>query len=407
MAASGHTIAVSRRISTHITKANGPTLMRKFHGLALRPKTSAATSFNTLPCSGLARSLTPISTRVGSRRDFSAASTLETTLDTTQYLFTELHNFTGTPWYISIPLIALSLNLVTRLPLTIYTHRIAQRRAKLSPLFQAWHARHRTDVTLDPAFAPQPQQAREAEVVRRFKRTTKRIYSTWGVQRFKDFSGLAVFPVWLIGIETIRRMCRGPRGLLGNLAFGQGDKAASTASSPGAMASEAVASSSIPGDVVSVMDTLPAGSQDLAASGVELSLSTGGCLWFPDLLVADPWHILPFALSAVMVANVLPTTQTGLRRLLGVEQDHTTSVVGFKFRQQFARVLLIMALAIGPATIDMPAALHLYWLSTSAITLIQSALIRKLMPLPKTSIKVEHGNEHIFTRPTRSKSSQP
>ncbi|KAK0613599.1 hypothetical protein B0T14DRAFT_282031 [Immersiella caudata] len=336
----------------------------------------------------------PGHTQLQPRRPFSAVSALGTTLATTQHLFTELHNVTGTPWFLTIPLIALAINLVCRFPLSIYIRRIVIRRAKLKPLFQAWTTRHAQDIMLDPKVASKPQPARGAEIEARVKKTSKRIFKVWGVQRYKDFSALGVFPVWLIGIEALRRMCGGPRGLIGTLVFGLDEKTT-------APTGEAIAASSSPADVVSVADI----AQDIIPASADPSLATGGCLWFPDLMVADPLHILPVALSTVLVLNVLPRSQVGIRRVFGLDANQH-EVVESKTPQRLTRALLVVAVAIGPATMDLPAALHLYWLSSATLTLLQAELLAKIMPMPKEKVKPCSKNESIYLRPARPETKQ-
>lgn len=241
-----------------------------------------------------------------------------------------------------------------------------------------------------------PRPKREAEVVRRMKTTSKRIYKAWGVQRYKDFVGLGVFPVWLVGIEALRRLCGGPRGLLGTLVFGAKEE---VKEGTGEAVAPAASSNSV--EAVSVVDVI----RDVVPAGADPSLATGGCLWFPDLMAADPLHILPFALSAVLVLNILPRSQSGMRRLFGL-QDAQMGMVESKTPERLMRVFLLMAVAIGPATLDLPAAIHLYWLASSTTTLIQTELLSKLMPIPKPTIKPCRGNETLL-RPTRPKKQGP
>jgi len=136
--------------------------------------------------------------------------------------------------------------------------------------------------------------------------------------------------------------------------------------------------------------------------GMEEGLATGGCLWFPDLTVADPLHVLPFALSVVLVVNVMPRTRAGVRGMLGLDGGKT-AVAGGKTPQRLTRALLVMALAIGPVTMDLPAALHLYWLSSATLTLLQTELTAYLMPLPSSNVRPCTESEMRFIRPTRER----
>lgn len=350
-------------------KATTPQKIRTFHAL-LRPPTGTSTTPHR-PHSHLRPSRLPFlpppppGHLQQTRRISDLPTTLSSALSLTQSLITTLHTTTLTPWYLTIPLLALTLHLAARLPLSLYTRRIHVRRAGLVPLLQAWRARHTMAVAASPA--------RKDEVAKRLALTTKRVYHKWGVERWKDSVGLAAMPVWLVGIEALRRMCGGPKGLIGTVVFG-----------PGAAEGEGGAG---------------------VGEGLAEGLSTGGCLWFPDLTVADPLHLLPFALSVVLVANVMPRTQVGARRMFGLDGGGATAPMG-KTSERLRRGLVVMALAIGPVTMDLPAALHLYWLSSSTLSLLQTELTAYFMPLPNSTLRPCTEMELRFIRPRRKKTQK-
>ncbi|KAL2160834.1 hypothetical protein VTH06DRAFT_1031 [Thermothelomyces fergusii] len=194
-------------------------------------------------------------------------------------------------------------------------------------------------------------------------------------------------------------MCGGPKGLLGSLVFGwrgapegRGGAAAVEGGAPG---------SGYGSDAVD--PTALAAAPDAATWYVpDPSLASGGCLWFPDLTVADPYHILPFALSAILVVNTLPKSQAGLRALFGLDKtpQAIASYQEIKWRLRFQRGLLMVALAAGPLTMNLPAALHLYWLSSATMTLAQTAIISKAMPLPR-KVPPAKGQDTFLVFPTR------
>ena len=331
---------------------------------------------------------------------------LETAISSTQHIITEFHLATGVPWFFTIPLVALSINLLARLPLTIYTQRIHQRRAKITPLLQAWHARHSKDVARLPPMTPAEFKK---EVTSRFEKTSKRLYKAFGVQRWKNYASFASFPFWLTGIEALRRLCGGPRGLLGSVVFGgrkEGDPVPDTTT--------AAAASSNPPDAVSVADVIQAENSTLAEvssifpPGSEPSLATGGCLWFPDLMAPDPLHILPFLLSAILVLNIMPRSAAGMRALFNLrgESDRdappgTTPVATdqSKVHGRLQRALLGVALIVGPVTMDLPAALHLYWVSSAAMTYLQTEAIGRYMKIPKAMTRQCTGAESMIPQP--------
>jgi inner membrane protein COX18 len=132
------------------------------------------------------------------------------------------------------------------------------------------------------------------------------------------------------------------------------------------------------------------------------SMATGGCLWFPDLTAADPLHILPLALSAILVLNVMPKSMPQLRILLGLDSTPEGAIGSSKWRLRLQRSLLMVAMAVGPLTMDLPAALHLYWISSAALTATQTIIISWLMPMPKNVPPAKRG-ESVFVMPTREK----
>ena len=144
-----------------------------------------------------------------SKRPFSVVPLIESTLTSTQHLFSAIHSTTGLPWYLTIPLIALSLNLVTRWPITIYTNKLAQRRAELSPILQAWYGRHTRDLGSQQANPPASPENVKKQVEKQFNKTSKRLFKAFRVQRWKDFLNLGILPIWLLNIEAIRRLSGG------------------------------------------------------------------------------------------------------------------------------------------------------------------------------------------------------
>lgn len=338
------------------------------------------------------------------RRNSGYVALMEATVSGTANLISGLHMATGMPWYLTIPFVALSVNLMARLPLSIYTQHIHQRRAKIMPLLQAWYVRHIKDVARTPGLAPEEF---DKEVEKRFKKTSRRLYYVFGVQTRKNYLSFASFPYWLTGIEALRRLCGGPRGLLGSIIFGAKENEEGVAT-PDA-ATTAVSTSSNPPDAVSVTDVVQAENSTLAEvsssfpPGSDPSLATGGCLWFPDLMAPDPFHVLPFLLSAILVLNVLPRTAAGRKALVNLQstsdltpaklKETTVTAAQLKVGGRLQRALLGVALVVGPVTMDLPAALHLYWITSAALTYTQTELIARYMKIPKTKIRQCKGTE--------------
>jgi inner membrane protein COX18 len=370
-----------------------------------------------------------------------------------------VHTTTGTPWFLTLPIFALCLNLFTRLPTTIYSRSIARRRAMVHPLSIAYVARIRAD--MERAVGEKAAQIKAKaqahggkvqpgpelmdlghltrEMVKASAAEEKARSKRWGTQAWKNWvPPLAVFPFWMLGIEGVRRMCGGPRGILGSMIFGRGryeelQQAAQAAGQGGVV--DAAAKTVDGGSVVGGQELGMAGEVDLStlatesaegmkalatssvapgqaevqealASLADQSMTTGGCLWFPDLTVADPLHILPFALSAVMVLNIMPKSQAAWRQLLGSNTALGPELARDKWRLRVHRALLMGAVAIGPLTMDLPAAIHLYWISSAAISFAQTTLVWRWMRV-RNIIPAASNEEHLVILPAREGTKKP
>ncbi|KAI0389137.1 hypothetical protein F5Y17DRAFT_142993 [Xylariaceae sp. FL0594] len=361
------------RASSHLRLAHSHRLMRP----------SLATSQNSLSSVFRQRQHSPLNVRT-----FHWQSGLDAAIEGTQSLIVELHAVTHLPWFLSIPLTAAGVGLIFRLPFTVYTQRILQRRAELTPLLQAWNARIQQDVEQEEKNKPSNKvsvSARLSEVKKRQDKALKRMYGKLGLQTWKMYSSVLSFPFWLLAIDGVRRLCGGPRGLLGSLLTGaSSDTAGSAAAS-----------------TTSVV--------------VDPSLTVEGFLWFPDLTASDPYHVLPFVLSATLLWNVLPPTRgqlidrfrtaVGRPPLRGTEgpQSQPQALVprSERMRSSFHLALIGLSALIGPVTMDLPAALHLYWIASSATNAVVSRAIKKLMPVKMELQKRCMGVELPLIRPLR------
>lgn len=343
----------------------------------------------------------------GERRNFSVASSLETAVYEATQLITTIHTATGTPWYITIPLAALAVNLVVRVPVSIYSRKLEQKRTRLLPLFWAWNSRHTENVIC--ANPGKPMAAVQTAIQKRTLASERRISKDHGVQSWKiNYLGsIIALPFFLTTIQGVRRLCGAGGGIFGlfsnplpkisrSLSGKEGvEEAASTPSTAG----HAVAQTPLNADIAQVDSSAVAASTSSQAPlgadllGYEPSLSTGGCLWFPDLTVPDPYHVLPVMLSAAMLWVVLPKTLEHTRQLL----DPTA--INLTWRTRLHRALLVISLAIGPLTMHLPAAMHLYWISSTLIATAQRDLVQKIWKLPKNDYQRPKGSDALLVQP--------
>ena len=207
-------------------------------------------------------------------------------------------------------------------------------------------------------------------------RKSNEIYARTGTQRWKSFFPYLQFPIWLTAIETLRRMSGAQEGLVGllqkSVTWGEPDDPLfdrkPTKSMPfGEQAFEEENLQTPPDHA----DGLPSELIEPPVVPIEPSFATEGALWFPDLLAPDPQLILPFVLSITLLANITHVEQTA--RKLNTKQ--TT------FRRRLGNAFKIVALAVGPLTLSMPSAIHLYWISSSVFALAYNALMNWYWPL--------------------------
>lgn len=328
---------------------------------------------------------------------------VESAVTHTQELITTFHFFTGTSWYITIALVAFGVNLV-RLPFVINTRRMQQRRLELTPLNVAWY-----NLMMKSVHTNQPRaiEQLEKEAQKKTAKKMKKIYSDFGLQAWKAFSsGIITIPIWLGVMESLRRLCGGPTGLIGALFFNEGEVTDATAiaglssdtSSLANAASTAVDTASTAGISTIADVAIP------AATTLEPSLATGGLLWFPDLLIPDPYHVLPWLLSFTMAANLglVPTSVKAARELLGGGPLEKYSDK-LNPRTRLRRILLICSISIAPVTMYFPAALHVYWICTSCMSALMTEVIFRCMPLPAPTAVIASGQHRVMLLPRPEK----
>ncbi|KAI1760601.1 hypothetical protein GGR53DRAFT_74554 [Hypoxylon sp. FL1150] len=323
-------------------------------------------------------------------RSFHIAPAVVAVTQATQDAIISLHSATHMPWFLIIPAFAAGIS-VFRLPLKVYTHDLDRRRLRLQPVLRAWMERNIRAIHLEAEKSVQTlSQAhlrREANI--RLWRTHRRIYSSLGLQHWKSYTDLLGLPFWLIGAECIRRLCGGPRGIIGRFFAGPADEVPTVPSieGTGEMTGPAVE------NVAATVGHLSAADPSAASAVVEHakylpdpSIALEGCLWFPDLAAADPYHILPIALSAVLVFRLIPRSAARRRHVLGLGGDNELDTVVkeswlVRLRFKLQRVLILLAAAVGPMTMDLPAAIHLYWLCSSLFSWVTNRALAYMIPI--------------------------
>lgn len=322
-----------------------------------------------------------------------------------------LHNVTGTPWYLTIPLVAVSVGAVFRLPFVLNNNRLLQERTKYTPIIQAWGP----IITRRVVNSGVTAQDHDKVVKERTEKAIKSLWERAGLQQRKLYTGFISLPFWLIAIDSIRRLCGGPRGLLGSIFLpAPTDGKVTTTPSPAPNPVEP-STAYVPdwvGSVETGAGVAPSSTVDAIASGVDTSLMTEGALWFQDLTVADPYGILPVTLSAVLLYNVIPKQTSRARELFGVnrgpEADDNSIPLLSKYtplQRGFGRSMIILSMAVGPLTMDLPAAVHLYWLTSALFSAAGTQLAAYMYPIESKIVRPCQGVELPVIRPKGSRNT--
>ncbi|KAK7947751.1 uncharacterized protein PG986_008637 [Apiospora aurea] len=359
--------------------------------------------------------------QAGHQRRTLFTESVQAAVQGSQALILGAHAATGLPWAAVIPLIAVSVNAVFRLPFSAYSQKLLQRRKRVEPLLQAWRERVIKDVIVrertDPAKA-------KAKVEDRLKTIQKRVYSALGLRQWRFYLSLTSFPVWLLALDGIRRVCGGQKGVLLGLLTGEKSlEAGSAAGQAGADASSAaaVATPTAGGPVAqsisaavdtSIPEITSAASSAVGptTSAVDPSLATEGMLWFTDLTAADPYHILPVALVGMLMINLIPKNQAARSAIFGrwwrqqPQEDTTKFNPRLMTRGLYRGVIYVMPLGTF-VLMDMPAALHLYWLSSAAAHFVFGQVLNRVMPLDQKPIEKCKGISSMVISP-KSKPGQ-
>ncbi|KAI9885410.1 MAG: hypothetical protein M1823_002794 [Watsoniomyces obsoletus] len=285
----------------------------------------------------------------------SAASPLiEPALGVTHSFIESLHGTTHLPWIACVPLTAIIVRAVLITPLAIYTRRIQQRQAALRPLLFAWtHHFRRTAVIASS------EAALKKEIKKLHRAKRKELYKRWHCTRWRLFLPFTQLPLFLVVIETLRRMCGIPGGLLGLFTE----------------RSNNIKDVSVDSSREEVLTSL--NSSTTKDIFFEPSLAFEGGLWFPDLLLPDPWLVLPFILSGTLFANIHLNTRRSTKTSEQMQGGQKPSI----YYSRLTRAFKFAALLIGPVTLQVPSAILVYWITSSTVGLCQTMLLDKFMPV--------------------------
>ncbi|KAJ2893555.1 mitochondrial export translocase Oxa2 [Zalerion maritima] len=259
---------------------------------------------------------------------------IESTFAASHAVITSLHAVT--PWYLTIPLFSLVVNLVCRYPFAIKVHSIRLRQARLRSL-ESLFVRAYVAADRDQRESIEGPGSRVNVGVKEFKRLHGTTDRGWVV-----LSAALTFPAWVFGGETIRRVTGSSVGLVGLIVGGDGDSQFKYLADP--------------------------------------AMATEGLPWAMDLTTGDPYHVLPLVLGLAMLARAAPRNKKELIELFSLSGHQGNSVGVSSMGSRVLKRYSLVFSAIFPMLIwNLEAALQLYWLSTIVCSSVGSAAIMSYM----------------------------
>jgi inner membrane protein COX18 len=287
-------------------------------------------------------------------------------LDAVLYLPHEMMNLihtSGAPWYAALPLTAFITRGLLVTTAGAWARSLMARYIGLQPLRQALAFQKRDEILQTGNFRS-PKEAM-IRVKKEVNDQVAQLDKRWNVSlRGQIGWTLAQIPIFFAMAEAIRQKCGARDGLLGMgfSAFKSKD-AQTTVGDIGGDVQIAV------GDMDNLAQTAVGDIAVTTSTWFEPSLANEGILWFQDLLLPDPTGALPFIVSGLMFTNIYMTKNT-------VEN-------GASWPNIMRRTLLGVSLLIGPLCQGMPAALMLYWSSSTTSVILWNAWLDWKYPAPR------------------------
>ncbi|KFH43432.1 Mitochondrial inner membrane protein-like protein [Hapsidospora chrysogenum ATCC 11550] len=290
-----------------------------------------------------------------SRRHFSVAESWTALSTSTAETIVQVHQ-AGLPWWLTIPLVAATINFSIRLPMQAYSRTLQNRRHKVQPFLDAWAYRHSREVDAPGAPPPVKGDAAHVEKMKRLTKTRVRLYKNYRCENWKSFLPLAGSVPFITMTDALRRL-----------------------------ASPDLA----PPDI----GLKPQGGTD-PSTLIDPSIAEGGLAWFTNLTAADPYLILPVTCSVILGASVYRgmDRKTVLDMLTGRNRPvRGTGQTGWEMVRRTLLWLPLFPLALYQA----PAAMFLYWFTTFSLTHLNNAIIGRWRPPPTRTLHTPTGVRHV------------
>ena len=274
-----------------------------------------------------------------------------------------VHSLTGLPWVCSIPLCAALVRVVVATPLQIYSKIQARREQAVRPLYQSWDIHHRKQS--GKRWLPYPHAPLSIDAQREIRNAAERdklgVRKAIGPVPYWSYINFLQLPIWITVMEGVKDICGHESSLL---RF-----------------------------ILSLFNGWSAeGALNALPMSVEPSLANEGALWFRNLLAADPLHILPVVLSATIFYNIRRGWKAPpLKDLADLPWPMMVQRgSGTVLKNVLSGFVLWLGYAVFPG---MPAALLVYWISSTNVASLQTALLDKYVlnrvpfrPLPRIDV---------------------
>jgi inner membrane protein COX18 len=297
-------------------------------------------------------------------------------LDAVLYVPHEMMNLihANVPWYAAIPLTAFVTRGLLVTTAGAWARAIMARYLGLHPLRQALAFQKRDEILQRGNF----RTTKEATltVKKEVNEEVAKLDKRWNVTLRGQLGWtLAQIPIFFAMAEAIRQKCGARDGLLGlgfsafkgkNAETAVGDLADGAQIAVGDLGDYAQTTVA---DIALDAQTSLGNIAGTTSTWFEPSLANEGMLWFQNLLLPDPTGALPFVVSALMFTNIYITKNS-------VDDVRSWSLL-------IRRSLLGVSLLIGPLCQAMPAALMLYWTSSTSSVMLWNAWLDWKYPAPR------------------------
>jgi len=112
---------------------------------------------------------------------------------------------------------------------------------------------------------------------------------------------------------------------------------------------------------------------------LEPSMSTDGALWIPDLTLADPYHIMPATVSMLTFISVY--NQSKPPSSATIDDKNELKREEKPGPRALRRLLLGFSMMLFPLTLEIPAAVMVYWAGSTASAMFFNFTIDRRWPL--------------------------